>query len=109
MAAASSLSDVSPDTPTAPRTAPVSSRIKTPPATGTMPRPATPEIPDTRCGRSLCKSFEAARTHADGERAERLAGRHLRPEQRGAVLALEGNEVAAGVEHRDAERLQLQF
>jgi len=57
----------------------------------------------------LGEGLDLARTHADGQRAIGFAGRHLRAQERGTVLALEGDEMAAGVKHRDAQRLELEI
>jgi len=48
----------------------------------------------------------AAEAHA--QRTPGFALGDLRPEDAGAILALEGKEVAAGIEHGHGERLQLQ-
>ena len=57
----------------------------------------------------LRERLDAAPAHADGQCAIRLAGRHSGPEERGAVLALEGDKVAAGIKHRNAQGTQLEF
>ena len=77
MAAVSSLSDVSPEMPTAPMTAPALSRISTPPTTGSTRPPDTSEMPATRCGRSLAMASTRREPMPDRQRAIGLAGRHL--------------------------------
>src|SRR6185437_2602026 len=50
--------------------------------------------------------FATSEAHAQG--APGFALRNLRSHDAGAVLALEGEEVSAGIEYSDGERLQLQ-
>ena len=49
---------------------------------------------------------ELAPAEAHAQRAPRLALGDLRPEDARPVLALERDEMAAGVEHRDGQRLE---
>jgi hypothetical protein len=77
--------------PTAPITSPPSA-TSTPPGEG---------IDERRLlGRAL---RELPRAEAHGERAPGLAVAELEAQEARAVLALEGDDVAAGVEHHDAE------
>src|SRR4029453_6274268 len=86
-AQASSLSETSPEMPTAPMTAPPApSRISTPPGAGTT-RPS-----------------DMALAAAHPERAPRLARGDLRPDDAGAVLAGERLQMSAGVQDRDRQR-----
>src|SRR6202008_3704918 len=52
---------------------------------------------------------QRARAETHAERAPRLADGDLRPHDAAAVLAREGLEMAAGVEHRHRERRQLEL
>src|SRR6185437_3153436 len=59
-----------------------------------------------RRGRGAAREFSAAEAHA--EHAPRLALGDLGPEQARIVLALQRDEMAAGIEHGHGERLELE-
>ena len=103
-AQASSWSPMSPEIPTAPTTAPSPSRMITPPGDGTA-RPwlvAASAVDERRRLRRALGQF--ARAEAHPERAPRLAVRDVETQEARPVLALEGDEVPAGVEHGGGQR-----
>ena len=106
MAQISSLSAVSPEMPTAPMTSPSASRISTPAgiadhAAAAHRRQHGEEL--RRVGRAL---GERARAEAHAERAPGFAEGDVEAQDSRLVLALEGDEMPAGIEHRDRERLE---
>ena len=106
MAAYSSLSEASPEIPTAPITSPLSFSASTPPGTG-MKRPSDAAAIARLKRRAILQPVaDGAAGDAHAERARRLADGDVGAEIARAVLALEQHDVAADVEHRDGERQQ---
>jgi hypothetical protein len=96
----SSLSEASPDTPTAPSTVPSGDLISTPPATGTARPPARSDSALVKPGTPV---------EAERHRAERLALGNLRPHQRGAILTQHRLEMSTGIQHHDRKRRERQL
>ena len=105
-AAASSLSEVSPVTPTAPSRAPVGVADEHP--AGHRHQRAADGRGDRgdEVGLLLGAAHDRAGAHAERQRAVRLAEADLEALHRRAVLALDGDHVAAGVEDDHGQRLE---
>ncbi len=88
-AATSSLSLVSPVTPTAPMGKPSAPLTITPPATGTSPFAVRCPSEAMKLGRPAAIFADAPRIDAQRQRARRLAAGDVQPQEAGAVLALD--------------------
>jgi hypothetical protein len=102
MAHASSLSEVSPEMPTAPTTSPAPLLISTPPGLVTMRPPLAAASMVKNCG--VRARGKRARAEAHAERAPGFAEGDVEAQEARLVLALERNEVPTGIEHGDRER-----
>ncbi len=95
--------------PQAPMTLPPASLISTPPGLVTMRPPLAAASMVKNCGVLPARRRQRARAEAHAERAPGFAVGDVVTQQAGFVLALEGDEMAAGIEHGDGERREIGF
>ncbi len=103
----SSLSEVSPEMPQAPTMVPEASLISTPPGLVTMRPPLAAASMVKNCGVFAARLAKRARAETHAERAPGFAESDVEPQNAGFVLALERDEMAAGIEHGDGERREI--
>ncbi len=107
IAQSSSLSEVSPEIPTAPMTAPPASRIKHAARIGNHASAACRGERGEEHRRLLGALEQRARPEAHAERAPGLSECDIEPQNARLVLALERDQMPAGIQHRDREWLQI--
>ena len=105
---ASSLSELSPVIPTAPRISPASSTTMMPPGAGITPCGAIGASEATKP--TPPRQFtDLARRCAQSQCAESFARRDLEAHDGSAILALKRDDVPARVQYHYTERVQLQL
>ena len=104
VAQVSSLSEVSPLTPTAPSTAPLVSRTRTPPGTGTIPFGQNRRQRNEELRNGVGSPGELPSPKAHRQTTVGLTHGDLDPTDRRSLVALHNEGVTAGIEHHDTQR-----